>query len=299
MNFKSIDDVLPTCIDNTKFRYLKVDDIYISSLIITNYPRYSNFLEIISSFPKDIKYDLAMYYEKQDSMKVLKDLTYSISTSGSEIKTINKNQIDIDLLDRNMKDAANLRKEIQIKGEEIFFFSLVITLFDKTKEQLLKSIHNIQSKLYAKNIISECANFRQLDSYLFSLPINYFDNKFLEIIRKNLTTSALSNQFPFISTSFFDKQGIMFGFYKEGNKICNIDVFDKKYMNSNMCILGTSGAGKSFFTKLIIIRNYLSSHAQFIFDIEGEYEIITNNLNLPYINFGKSRKILHKYIANF
>ncbi len=286
MNFNSIYDILPSYVDNTKFRYLKLDDTYISSLIVTNYPKYSNFLEIVSAFPKDIKYDMGIYITKQDSMKVLKELTYSISLSGSEIKSINKNQIDIDLLDRNKQDALNLRKEIQINGEEVFFVNIIITLFENDKSLLIRNIHNIRSKFYSKGIICNVANFRQLDSYLSTLPYKVCNNNLLELTYRNFTTSALSNQFPFISTNLFDKNGVLFGFFKDGNKICNIDIFDKKYLNSNMCIFGGSGAGKSFFTKLMIIRNYLASRVQFIFDIEGEYENIACNLGVPYIKFG-------------
>ena len=46
-----------------------------------------------------------------------------------------------------------------------------------------------------------------------------------------------------------------------------------------MCIFGTSGAGKSFFTKLQILRSWLMGIEQYVIDPEREYEKICKNLN--------------------
>ena len=44
-----------------------------------------------------------------------------------------------------------------------------------------------------------------------------------------------------------------------------------KYKNANICIFGTSGAGKSFYTKLLILRNRLLGIEQYIIDPDREY----------------------------
>ena len=60
-----------------------------------------------------------------------------------------------------------------------------------------------------------------------------------------------------------------------------IDRYDtKKYKNANLCIFGTSGAGKSFYTKLLILRNRLLGIEQYIIDPEREYETLCNNLDV-------------------
>ena len=40
----------------------------------------------------------------------------------------------------------------------------------------------------------------------------------------------------------------------------------QKYKNANICIFGTSGAGKSFYTKLLILRYKLLGIKQYIID---------------------------------
>ena len=68
-----------------------------------------------------------------------------------------------------------------------------------------------------------------------------------------------------------------------------IDKFDKsKYKNANMCIFGTSGAGKSFFVKLQILRNWMMGIQQFVIDPEHEYYKIAENLGGTLIKVGPS-----------
>ena len=77
-----------------------------------------------------------------------------------------------------------------------------------------------------------------------------------------------------------------------GNNIYNnslifIDRYNtNKYKNANMCIFGTSGAGKSFCTKTIILRNVLLGIEQYIIDPEREYTELANNLQGTIIKLG-------------
>ena len=118
---------LPSFVDNTNFKFLNVDEKIIISITMHEYSKYTEFLQIMESIPKNMNFDIAMYIKKQDTGKVLKDLTYKISSSSAEIKTVNKNQIDIDLLNNVKNDAINLRKDIQINNQEIFNLSIIIT----------------------------------------------------------------------------------------------------------------------------------------------------------------------------
>ena len=66
-----------------------------------------------------------------------------------------------------------------------------------------------------------------------------------------------------------------------------VDRFNKdKYKNANMCVFGTSGAGKSFYIKLLILRYRLLGIEQFVIDPEREYNKIAENLDGTLIKFG-------------
>lgn len=276
---------LPSFLDNTNFRFLKLDDKYVASVIIIDYPKQISFVEIIENIPKNINYDMSFFIEKKDTNSVLKQLTYYISSSGTEIKTVNENQMDIDVLSKIKEDAKNLRKEIQINNEQVYFFNIFITFHHNDSKKLFAILKDFQSKLYSKQILSNISNFRNLDFYLLSIPFFNFNQNVLKDSYRNITTSALANIFPFYKKTIFDEKGIIFGYTKSENKIFSIDIFDEKYLNSNMCIFGSSGSGKSYFTKLMIIRNYLMNKNQYIFDPEGEYTDIVKTLGGKIIDF--------------
>lgn len=174
------------------------------------------------------------------------------------------------------KDDANmLRKKIQIENQEVYSIKIILTIYSYDLRELYKNLLSIKSKFYSKGIISEITNFRHLNYYLNNTPIclNKKINKKIYI-----TTDALSNIFPFYIENIVDKGGIIFG-KNEEKRLCMIDIFKSSYENSNICIFGCSGSGKSYFTKLMIIRNYYQGIKQIILDVEDEYEIISNRLN--------------------
>lgn len=276
-----MEEILPDIIEDNSYKYLMVDNKYICSIYIKQYPKESGFLEIIDSIPKDVEYDISIYIQKQDTYDVLKKISYQISNLRSELKDTRKNQLDLDIMEITTKDAKNLRREIQINNEEIFKINFQITFFHKDLENLFTLVKDFQNRLYSKQIISNISNFRHLDFYLNSLPYINQNNK--KKTSSYITTSSLANIFPFYTKNILDRNGIVIGSTKYENKLCILDIFDEKYLNSNMCIFGSSGAEKSFFIKLFILKQYISGKRQVVFDPEGEYGNILQNLGAVYL----------------
>ena len=188
-----MEEILPDIIEDNSYKYLMVDNKYICSIYIKQYPKESGFLEIIDSIPKDVEYDISIYIQKQDTYDVLKKISYQISNLRSELKDTRKNQLDLDIMEITTKDAKNLRREIQINNEEIFKINFQITFFHKDLENLFTLVKDFQNRLYSKQIISNISNFRHLDFYLNSLPYINQNNK--KKISSYITTSSLANIF--------------------------------------------------------------------------------------------------------
>ena len=205
------ESMYPSYIDNTDFRCVEMDGKFIASIILYEFPKFNTFLSIVESIPKDIEYTMSIYIQKQDTYKILKELMHFISTSKSEIKTAKSSQIDIDLMTKSSDDANALRKEIQINNQEIFYTNFILTFYSSSKDNLLKILKRFQSKLYSKQLYSKIANFRHLDEYILSLPLNKKGDDLLKQNYKIFTTNALSNIFPFYTKTIFDKNGIVFG----------------------------------------------------------------------------------------
>lgn len=278
---EEIEEILPDIIENNSYKYIVLDGKYISSIYIKDYPKEAGFLEIMESLPKEYICDISISIKKQNTMDILKKLSYQISYFGTEIRDINKNQIDADILEISKDDAKNLRKDIQINNEEVYQVFFYITFFHEDLNKLFNQIKLFQSKLYSKQIISNITNFRHLNSYIKTLP--YLDINKNDTNYKFVTTNSIANMFPFYTKSIIDQNGIVLGNTENENKLCILDVFDDKYLNSNICIFGSSGSGKSFFAKLYILKQHLSGKRQVIFDPESEYGNLISKLEGVYI----------------
>lgn len=268
--------MLPEIIDNTNFRYIVVDNKYVSSMCIKTLPEKIYFLDIIKDIKKDVDYDMSIYIKKLDSVKILNDITYNLASNQGELYTINKNQRNIDIIQKTNEDAKKLRKKIQVENQEIYDITIIFTFYSYDLNQLLKILSSIKAKFYSRQISADITNFRHLEFYLSNLPLGIDSNKLNN--KLYITTDALANIFPFYSNNFVDKNGVLIGYTKIEKRVCMMDIFSKKYENANMCIFGSSGSGKSFFTKLFILRNFFQNKFQIILDIENEYIDICKNL---------------------
>ena len=273
--------MLPDYIEVTDFRYIKVDNKFLISLNIKSLPDKIYFLDVINYIDKNIEYDMSIRYEKLDKMKVINDITYNIANIQSELNTINKNQRNIDVIGKASQDAQNLRRKIQLENQELYIINIVFTFYSDNLIQIQKIISSFKSKFFSKNIRSDITNFRHLEFFLYNLPLNLKNTLANNIY---ITTDALANMFPFYAKSLIDNNGIIFGYNQIENSLCFIDIFSSKYENANMCIFGMSGSGKSYFAKLLILRNFFYDKRQIILDYESEYENLCNRLGGCLIN---------------
>ena len=99
------DIIAPSYVDNQNPRYFEIDNMYFVGLIVNDYYReYSDiiFKNIINT---NINMNLSCFYEKQDSYKTIKDLTYYIGNVGVDLKEGNTNREDIEIAAYSYTDA--------------------------------------------------------------------------------------------------------------------------------------------------------------------------------------------------
>ena len=145
----------------------------------------------------------------------------------------------------------------------------------------------IISILQSRGIKVRQAYFRQEQAFFSTLPlmINHKDVK--EATKKNILTEGLVATYPFISSSICDTNGIFIGKNIYNNSLIFVDRYDQeKYKNANMCVFGTSGAGKSYYIKLNILRYRLFGIEQYVIDPEREYTGLCNKLEGTLLKLG-------------
>ena len=258
---------------------------------MVNYYREQTDLLLKTLIETNINMNISIFYEKQDSYKTIKDLTYHIGNVGVELKEKNQNREDIDIAAFTYNDAKYIRKEIQINNEDIYFLYIYINVYADDIKELEYYLNKIEGITQSKGMQTRRANFRQEELFLSCLPLMENNEIIKKAARRNILTSGLLATYPFISSTIFDKEGIFIGTNIYNNSLVFIDRYNtQKYKNANICIFGTSGAGKSFYTKLLILRYKLLGMNQYIIDPDREYDKLCEKLHGTQIKIGPNSK---------
>ena len=283
------DLIAPSYINSMNPRYVEIDNMYYCSLIVIDYYREYTDLILKNLINTNINMNISIYYEKQDSYKTIKDLTYHIGNVGVELKEVNRNREDIDIASFTYNDAKYIRREMQVNNQELYFLYIYITVFANKINELEYITNKIEGITESNGMHTIRANFRQEQVLKATMPTidNCVDIK--NASKRNVLTDGLLATYPFISATVFDETGIFIGKNIYNNSLVFVDRYNKeKYKNANMCVFGTSGAGKSFYIKTLVLRYRLLGIEQYIIDPEREYSKMCKKLNGTIIKIGPS-----------
>ena len=288
---KEKDKLSPGYISLKNPKYIEIDGKFYSGLFVVDYPREFNYLILtnILKFNRNIK--ITYFFEKQDFYNTIKLLTYHIGNTSVDLSDGNKNREDIDLIAFSNNDAKYIRREMQINNEEMYYLYTYILVCGKSVNELECSLKEIEELCITNGLDVKRSYFRQEEIFKSLMPFNTQNEIIKKQVRRNILTNGIKSTYPFITSRIVDEKGILIGKSTEDNSLIIVDKFKKdKYKNSNIAIFGTSGAGKSYFTKTMIIRSFIFDIEQLIIDPEREYENICKNLNGEYIKFGPKSK---------
>ena len=283
--------IYPAYLNLQNPKYLEIDNLYYAGLIAVDYYREQTDLILKNLIETNIDMNIAIFYEKQDSYKMIKELTYHIGNVGVEIKDSNENRQDIDIAAFTYNDAKYIRKEMQVNNEDLYFLYIYMMIYDQDIKNLEYFLNKIEGIAQSKGIQTRRANFRQEEMFLATVPIMENRENIKQAARRNVLTTGLLATYPFISSTIFDADGIFVGTNIYNNSLVFIDRYNtEKYKNANICIFGTSGAGKSFYTKLLILRYKLLGIKQYIIDPDREYTNICEKMKGTLIKLGPTSK---------
>lgn len=281
----------PLYINLTNPQYIEIDGMFFSSLLIINYNRifqeliFKNILEINENIL------ISIYIEKNNQYKIIKEIAKNIGNTTVDLEKINNSRIDIDIAKSSLEDAKYIRREMQLNNQQLLYFYTYITTYSKNKEELKNQINKIEEILQNSGLKSKKSYFRQEQTILANLPLNKNNYDIKRAVKRNILTDGIKGTYPFITSTIYDEQGILYGTDINNNSLIIIDKFDReKYKNSNTCIFGSSGSGKSYFTKIQVLRNYILNIKQYIIDPEREYEKISKSLDGSLIKIGPASK---------
>jgi conjugal transfer ATP-binding protein TraC len=260
------DIIAPSAIKVTP-KELNLGEKILRSFFVISYPRYlseSWFSPIINM---DKVFDVSIFVHPLETSKILRQFQKKVAEVQSQIATREERGLVRDpKLDVAYQDLENLRDQLQEAQERLFDVGLYITIFAENELELDKVESEIKSILEAKLVYVKPALFQQEQGYKSTLPLA---DDLLEVHSK-LNSSPLSSLFPFTSFDLTSDRGILYGVNRHNSSLILFDRFSLE--NYNSIIFAKSGAGKSYATKLEILRTLMFDTEVIVIDPEREYE---------------------------
>ena len=249
------------------------------SFFVISYPRYlseSWFAPIINL---DKVFDVAIFIEPIETAQVLRTFQKKVAEVQSQINTREaKGLVRNPMLDTAYQDLENLRDQLQQAQERLFNVGLYVTIYADSEGDLDKIESEIKSILEAKLVYLKPALFQQEQAFKTTVPLG---TDGLQVYNK-LNSSPLSSLFPFVSFDLTSDKGILYGINRHNSSLVLFDRFSLE--NYNSITFAKSGAGKSYCTKLEILRTLMFETDVIVIDPEKEYEYLAEAVGGRYFN---------------
>ena len=259
--------------------YLKLGELYARTIFVFEYPRYISVGWFAPIINMDITADMAMYFYPVKAAVILKQLKKKVGvTEATIIGAAEKGAPRDPLAETALRDMEKLRDDLTQGIEHFFQFSLYVTIYAKTMEELDLTSERIENFFGQTLIYSRRVFYQAEQGFNSTLPMS-FDELQVYI---NMNSSPAASSFPFVSSDLTSDSGVLYGINRHNNSLILFDRFSMQ--NANMVVFAQAGSGKSYAVKLEVLRSLMLGTDMIIIDPEREYSHLCEAVGGTYIN---------------
>ncbi len=258
--------------------YLNIDGLYIRTLYISGYPFVANsgWLDSLINFNHDT--DISYHVHEVNALHALPKLHRKITELESTKRAMMRaGKIVGSEITDPLDSAIELRDKIQRGQEKLFQMAIYVSLRAESLEELNKITKLLEATLSARLFYSKIARYEQLEALQSILPRG--EDQLSQ--KRNLDSSSAALTFPFMSSELVQESGILYGVNKSNNSLVILDRFSLH--NANSIVFAQSGSGKSYTTKVEILRQLMQGTKVIVIDPEREYKMLTKSVGGTYI----------------
>ena len=265
--------VAPASVEVTP-RFLRVGDGYAATLVVTGYPAEVGpaWLEPLLSWPGRL--DLALHIDPLPAPTAATRLRNQRARFESSRRADNaKGKLADPYVEAAADDAADLAERLARGAAKLFRVGLYATVHARSEAELLDACAQVKAAAASTLLEVQPATWRHLPGWTTTLPLA---TDTLQMLR-TMDTAALAAAFPLASADLpaplpgedHPTGGILYGTNPDSSGVVWWDRWAQE--NHNGVVLARSGAGKSYFVKLDVLRNLYSGVQVAVVDPEDEY----------------------------
>jgi conjugal transfer ATP-binding protein TraC len=258
---------------------LELGNKFCRSFFVISYPHFlsDNWFSPIINLDK--VFDISIFVHPIETARMLRQFEKKVAEIQSQIHMREEKGFVRDpKLDAAYQNLEKLRDDLQQAQERIFNVGLYVTIFGDNAAELDKAESEIESILESSLVYLKPALFQQEQGFKSTLPLA---TDLLEVHSK-LNSSPLSSLFPFTSFDLTSDKGILYGINRHNSSLVLFDRFSLE--NYNSVTFAKAGSGKSYSTKLEILRTLMFEADVIVIDPEREYEYMAETTGGRYFN---------------
>ena len=187
------------------------------------------------------------------------------------------------------EDAADLARSLARGSTHLFRVGIYLTVHASDPEALAEAVAQVRALAASLLLTTEPATWRAVHGWVTTLPLGIDALR----LRRTLDTAALAAAFPFTSpdlpaadpTRPGAATGVLYGTNATSTGLVIWDRWTQS--NYNSVVLARSGAGKSYLTKLEILRSMYSGVQVQVIDPETEYTRLADTVGGTVLHLGR------------
>ncbi|WP_435124449.1 VirB4 family type IV secretion system protein [Micromonospora tulbaghiae] len=265
--------VAPASVEVTP-RFLRVGDGYAATLVVTGYPAEVGpaWLEPLLSWPGRL--DLALHIDPLAAPVAAARLRDQRARFESSRRAdAERGKLPDPTVEAAADDAADLAARLARGAAKLFRVGLYLTVHARTEHDLLEACTQVKAAAASTLIEVQPTTWRHLAGWTTTLPLATDSLQ----MRRTMDTQALAAAFPLASADLPaplpgdppTEGGVLYGINPDSQGIVWWDRWAQE--NHNCVVLARSGAGKSYFVKLEILRHLYQRVQVAVIDPEDEY----------------------------
>ena len=279
---KTEDVVAPAAIEINP-RSINISGTYARVFFAVSYPRYLNdsWLEPVLNLEREM--DITLIIHPIDTAETLKKFQKKVAEVESQINTkMEKGEVRDPQLEAAFRNLEELRDKLQQAEEKLFNVGFYVAIYGDTESDLNRIESELKGMLDARLIYLKPAIFQQEQGFRSIIPTATDE---LEVNSK-FNSEPLSSFFPFTSFDLTADTGILYGVNRHNSSLVLFDRY--QLTNYNSVTFAVSGAGKSYNTKLEILRSLMFGTEVIVIDPEREYEYLAEATGGRFFNISLS-----------
>lgn len=283
--FSVINKVSPDFIEEENIDLLNINnELYLRSEFISELGShaYIDWFKEIVMFP--YANDLLFTFTSKDAGETVVKLTEKRHRIEAKIFDETSQHKPKNIADNLVLESTE-RIEKQYLRSEIKPIDLKVeATFRSDTIQSLNMVHmNLERVLNRKMMQSRIYHYEQFEGLqgTFIAGSSVTDTR----NHRDINTDVAAFTFPFITPQISSNTGIFYGVDEINRSLVTID--RKELESYNRSIIASTGAGKSYFIKLDLIRSRMIGYQSFVLDVENEFEMVTNYLKGKYIELNE------------